>query len=173
VQPAILGEFDLAGRSSPPTTEDRVPRVYFSLGTVFPQESGDLFQRVLKGLATLPVEVTVTIGDAVAPAELGDVAPNVQVERFLPLHEVLPSSDIVVSHGGSGTVIAALDPLSSTPNDITNAVSTLFGTPHYRVNAERLRNEASTLPDAEHAATLLETLVRAGVPIKEVDTRPL
>jgi UDP:flavonoid glycosyltransferase YjiC (YdhE family) len=82
--------------------------VYLTLGTIFPQESGDLFQRALAGLVSLEARVTVTTGGAIAAAELGDQPPSVRVERFLPLSEVLTDSDLVVSHGGSGTVVAAL-----------------------------------------------------------------
>lgn len=105
VRPAILEDFPPVvgpGRTRP------APQVYVTLGTIFPQESGDLFHRVLAGLAPLPVEVTVTIGDAITLAELGDLPATVRVEPFLPLGEILPACDLVVSHGGSGTVVASL-----------------------------------------------------------------
>lgn len=105
VRPAVLEDLALAVG---PVRARPVPHVYVTLGTIFPQESGDLFQRALAGLATLPVEVTVTIGDAITPAELGDLPATVRVEPFLPLGEILPACDLVVSHGGSGTVIASL-----------------------------------------------------------------
>src|SRR6266508_4133605 len=38
------------------------PVVYFTLGTVFNLESGDLFERVLAGLRTLPVNLVATVG---------------------------------------------------------------------------------------------------------------
>ena len=75
---------------------------------MFHVESGDLFSRVVDGLRELPVNLLVTVGDEIDPAELGPQPSNVQVERFVPQVEVLPLCDLVVSHGGSGTVIAAL-----------------------------------------------------------------
>jgi UDP:flavonoid glycosyltransferase YjiC (YdhE family) len=84
------------------------PIVYLTLGTVFPLESGDLFARVTSALRTLPVELIVTVGPDLDPAELGPQPPNVHVERWIPQHEVLPHCDVVVSHGGSGSVIGAL-----------------------------------------------------------------
>lgn len=84
------------------------PLVLVTLGTVFAQESGDLFSRLLAGVRALPVDVLVTVGPALDPAELGSQPPHVRVERHVPLEEVLPRCAAVVSHGGSGTVVAAL-----------------------------------------------------------------
>jgi UDP:flavonoid glycosyltransferase YjiC (YdhE family) len=85
-----------------------VPTVYLTLGTVFPLESGDLFARVIAGVRELPVNLIVTVGDDFEPAELGPQPANVHLERRIPQHALLPRCDIVVSHGGSGSVIGAL-----------------------------------------------------------------
>jgi hypothetical protein len=82
--------------------------VYFTLGTVFHQEAGDLFTRALAGLRPLPLNVVVTVGRERDPAEFGDQPPHVQVERFLPQAIVLPHCDLVLSHAGSGSVIGSL-----------------------------------------------------------------
>jgi UDP:flavonoid glycosyltransferase YjiC (YdhE family) len=84
------------------------PLVYFTLGTVFNVESGDLFQRVLAGLRELPISVVVTVGGDIDPAELGPQPANVRVERFVPQAALLPHARAVVSHGGSGSVLGAL-----------------------------------------------------------------
>ena len=84
------------------------PTVYFTLGTVFNLESGDLFSRVLAGLERLSAEVVATVGAEIDPAELGPLPPHVRVERFLPQADVLPRCSAVVSHGGSGSVLGAL-----------------------------------------------------------------
>ena len=86
----------------------REPLVLVTLGTVFAQESGDLFPRLLAGVRDLPVEVLVTVGPALDPSELGPQPRNVRVERHVPVADVLPRCAAVVSHGGSGTVVAAL-----------------------------------------------------------------
>jgi UDP:flavonoid glycosyltransferase YjiC (YdhE family) len=96
---------------TPPTWASRLPGapvVYFTLGTVFNHESGDLFQRVLAGLCELPINLLVTVGREIDPASLGAQPPNVRVERFVPQVEVLPHVDLVVSHAGSGSVLGAL-----------------------------------------------------------------
>ncbi len=84
------------------------PTVYFTLGTVFNMESGDLFSRALAGLRKLPVNVIVTIGNELDPAELGPQPANVHIERYVPQDLILPHCDVIVSHGGSGSVSGAL-----------------------------------------------------------------
>ncbi len=104
VQPAVTDGLDDAGTC---VTAER-PTIYFTLGTIFHQESGDLFQRALAGLSGLDADVVVTVGHEIDPAELGPQPANVTVERFLSAKEILPRSQLVVCHGGSGTVIGAL-----------------------------------------------------------------
>jgi MGT family glycosyltransferase len=87
---------------------DGTRTVYFTLGTVFNLESGDLFTRVLAGLRELDVDVVATVGRQIDPAELGPQPARVRVERYLPHPAVLPRCAAVVSHGGSGTVLGAL-----------------------------------------------------------------
>jgi MGT family glycosyltransferase len=87
---------------------DGRPLVYVTLGTVFPMESGDLFVRLLAGLAELPVQVVATVGPDLNPAELEPQPPNVRVATWLPHDLVLPRASLAVSHGGSGTVIGAI-----------------------------------------------------------------
>ena len=91
-----------------PRQEGTVPLVYFTLGTMFNVESGDLFQRVLAGLGELPVDVVVTLGRQLDPAELEPLPANVRAERYVPQAELLPRCAAVVSHGGSGSVVGTL-----------------------------------------------------------------
>ncbi|NUT51117.1 MAG: glycosyltransferase [Saccharothrix sp.] len=91
-----------------PSARSTTPTVYFTLGTVFNTESGDLFARVLAGLSDLPVDVVATVGEHIDPAEFGPQRPGVRIARYLPQADVLPHCDLVVSHGGSGSVMGAL-----------------------------------------------------------------
>ena len=84
------------------------PTVYFTLGTIFNMESGDLFTRVLAGLRALPVNVIATLGRQLDPERFGPQPANVHIERFVPQSLVLPGCDLVISHGGSGSVVGAL-----------------------------------------------------------------
>ncbi|QUH00786.1 glycosyltransferase family 1 protein [Saccharopolyspora erythraea] len=81
---------------------------YVTLGTIFNVESGDLFPRVLAGLREMPANVVVTVGPHVDPARFGPQPGNVHIEQHIPQSVVLPRCDVVVSHGGSGSVMGAL-----------------------------------------------------------------
>src|SRR5205085_6936899 len=96
--------FPGAGRERP----DGAPVVYFTLGTVFNLESGDLFARVLAGLRDLPVDVVATVGRQIDPEELGPQPEQIRLERYVSQWDVLPACSAVVSHGGSGSVLGAL-----------------------------------------------------------------
>ncbi len=84
------------------------PLVYLTLGSVFPLESGDLFARAIAGIRDLPVDLVVTVGAEFDRATLGPQPANVRVEPWVPQAALLPRCYVVVSHGGSGTVVGAL-----------------------------------------------------------------
>jgi MGT family glycosyltransferase len=84
------------------------PLVYFTLGTVFNMESGDLFDRVLAGLREMPISLVVTVGQDIDPQELGPQPPNVRIERYIPQETLLPHCSAVISHAGAGSVMGAL-----------------------------------------------------------------
>ena len=84
------------------------PLVYFTLGTIFNLESGDLFERVLAGLRELPMDVVVTVGRELDPQVLGLQPSNVYVRSYIPQSLLLPHCELVVSHAGSGGVVGAL-----------------------------------------------------------------
>jgi UDP:flavonoid glycosyltransferase YjiC (YdhE family) len=161
--------------------------VYFTLGTVFNLESGDLFSRVLAGLAGR--RAIVTVGHAVEPAELGPLPAGIRVERFVVQAEVLPQCCAVVSHGGSGSLLGAfehglpsvvlamgadqlhnaarcealgvarlLHPVRATGADVAAAVAAVIEEPSYRAAAVRLRDEIAALPGPERAVELIEAL---------------
>ena len=49
----------------------------------------------------------VTLGPGNDPELLGAQPPHVHVERFVPQTQVLPAMDLVVTHGGAGTMLGA------------------------------------------------------------------
>jgi UDP:flavonoid glycosyltransferase YjiC (YdhE family) len=88
------------------STRDR-PAVYLTLGTVS-FGAVEVLQRALADLADLDVDVLVAVGPEGDPALLGDGSDRVHVERFVDQARVLPLVDVVVHHGGTGTVLGAL-----------------------------------------------------------------
>lgn len=97
-----------AGDRVPVTRRSRRPRVYATLGTIFNSTSGDLFERLLAGLAGVDADVAVTVGRDIDPAAFGPQPAHVRVEQFVPQEELLREADLVVSHGGSGSLMATL-----------------------------------------------------------------
>jgi UDP:flavonoid glycosyltransferase YjiC (YdhE family) len=84
------------------------PTLYFTLGTVFNVESGNLFERVFAGLRDLPINVLATVGGELDPALFGPQPDTIHITRFVPQATVLPYCTATITHGGSGSVIGAL-----------------------------------------------------------------
>ena len=81
------------------------PVIYLTLGTVVATD--EVLQPAIDGLAPLDAEVLVTLGSAPGDA-LGAVPANVHIETFVDQSRLMPYVDLVVHHGGSGTILAAL-----------------------------------------------------------------
>jgi UDP:flavonoid glycosyltransferase YjiC (YdhE family) len=84
------------------------PIVYLTLGTVFHLEAGDLMARLITALRSMPITLIATVGREIDPAEFGPQPANVRIERYVAQAHLLPRCHLVISHGGSGTVIGAL-----------------------------------------------------------------
>jgi UDP:flavonoid glycosyltransferase YjiC (YdhE family) len=84
------------------------PRVYLTLGTVS-FGAIEVLNRAITEIAPLNVDILVTVGPEGEPAALGEVPDNVHVERFVAQSGVLPLVDLIVHHGGTGTVLSALE----------------------------------------------------------------
>jgi UDP:flavonoid glycosyltransferase YjiC (YdhE family) len=81
------------------------PLVYLTFGTAF--GTAELLTTAIEGLALLGVRVVVATG-RVRPGELRDLPDDVVVHDWLPQADLLPHVDLVVHHGGSGTMLGAL-----------------------------------------------------------------
>lgn len=84
-----------------------MPTVYVTLGTL-DNEAPGVIEAAVEGLRQEPVNLVVTVGPSRDPEELGPQPPNVHVERYVPQSLLFPRCDVVVTHGGSGTTLAAL-----------------------------------------------------------------
>jgi UDP:flavonoid glycosyltransferase YjiC (YdhE family) len=67
-----------------------------------------VLSRVLSALRDLDVNAIVTVGPLGDPAALDVETRRVRAERFVPLDRLLAGISAVVSHGGGGTILAAL-----------------------------------------------------------------
>ena len=97
------------------------PRVLISLSsTAFPGQL-QVLQRVLDAASRLPVQLVVTTGPSIDPAQLRrPVAPeapadvpsldqaDIQVHQYLDHADLLPTTSLVIGHGGHATTARAL-----------------------------------------------------------------
>lgn len=106
--PTVLRERPAAFDLDVPMPElgSEKPLVYLTLGTVS-FGAADVLRAAIDGLSRLPVEVLVALGPG-DPAALGEVPANVRVAGFVPQAKVLERADLVVHHGGTGTVLGTL-----------------------------------------------------------------
>lgn len=80
--------------------------------------ASDIYRMVLAAVTGLDVRVLLTVGRRFDRSGLGPVPANVHVEQWVEQARVLAEADLVVCHGGSGTVFGALAagvPLVVTP----------------------------------------------------------
>jgi UDP:flavonoid glycosyltransferase YjiC (YdhE family) len=89
--------------------DDR-PLVYVTFGSVAPTMDffPGLYRAAIEALASLPLQLLVTVGRDRDPAELGPLPANVRVERWVPQADLMPHVAAMVCHGGSGTVTMGL-----------------------------------------------------------------
>ena len=91
---------------SPWPADDRRPLVMASFSTSF-QNHVAILQRLVDAAADLPVRLLVTLGGPIEPGEIKPAA-NTIVVASAPHLEVMREAAIVVTHGGHGTIMAAL-----------------------------------------------------------------
>jgi UDP:flavonoid glycosyltransferase YjiC (YdhE family) len=154
--------------------------VYVTFGSEAPgsHHFPGVYRRAIEALAGLPV--LVTIGDRRQPAELGPVPPGVGVARWVPQDDVMPRALAMVSHGGSGTTLAALAagvPQAFVPlfvdgpanaervvelgagivaDDLRAAVIALLEEPRYARAADRIARDIAAMPPVDESVELLQ-----------------
>jgi UDP:flavonoid glycosyltransferase YjiC (YdhE family) len=103
--------FDRSGEESLPAWVDALPDrllIYATMGTVFNQVPGVL-EAILEALCDEPVALIMTTGRDQDPAAFGPQPAHVRIERYVPQSLLFPRCDLIVTHGGTGTVMTALD----------------------------------------------------------------
>jgi UDP:flavonoid glycosyltransferase YjiC (YdhE family) len=88
------------------------PTVYVTLGTEVNTEP-ELYPRVMRtiieGLRDMKINLIVTLGRDKDPAEFGPQPANVHIERYIPQSLLLRRCELMVMHGGSNSLLQALD----------------------------------------------------------------
>ena len=86
------------------------PLVYVTFGTVLGHMSiaADAYRTALGSGGGMEIRVLLTVGRRFDRAGLGPIPANVRVEAWVEQTDVLDEADLVVCHGGSGTVFGAL-----------------------------------------------------------------
>lgn len=81
------------------------PLVFLTLGTVLTDVQA--LQSAFNGLARLPVDVLVALGP-IDRSALGPIPPGVRLAQYVHQADLLSAVDLVVHHGGTGTMLGAL-----------------------------------------------------------------
>lgn len=94
---------ELRHLARPPSTSG--PRVYLTFGTVFNRSAA--LVAAAQAAARLGGALVITVGVNGEPERLAGLAGRSQVLRFVDQRALMPHCDLVVSHGGAGTVLGA------------------------------------------------------------------
>ena len=88
------------------------PTVYITLGTEANNMPGfypRVLQTIIAGLRDEPLNLVVTVGRDKDPADFGEQPDNVHIERYVPQSLLLPHCDLMLMHGGSNSLLQAID----------------------------------------------------------------
>jgi hypothetical protein len=109
--PTTVRFHDLGAAFGGPRGEgSEAPLVYMTFGTVLGHMSiaAEVYRTALQAVERMEVRVLLTVGHRFDRATLDPIPPNVRVEAWVDQREVFDEADLVVCHGGSGTVFGAL-----------------------------------------------------------------
>lgn len=83
----------------------RGPRIYLTFGTVFNRSPA--LMAAARAASQFGGTVVVTVGADGDPESFANLGEHVRVHRFLDQAALLPHCDLVVSHGGAGSLLGA------------------------------------------------------------------
>jgi MGT family glycosyltransferase len=135
IRPDIFDQADQQGLPDWISELPDRPTVYITLGTEVnkdPQFYPGLLQTIIAGLREAEINLIVTLGRDKDPADFGPQPPNVHIEPYIPQSLLLKRCDLIVMHGGSNTLLAAVD--DSLPMVIVPLIADQF------FNAEVVQN---------------------------------
>ena len=87
------------------TLDPNRPTIYFTLGSTGLPE---LFKKVIQDLRNTEYQVMLTTGDQVNLAELNPLPDNFYMDSYIPGSAIMKRSQVVICHGGNGTIYQAL-----------------------------------------------------------------
>ena len=85
-----------------------VPVIHATLGTAGFNRAVHVLRAVVDALSDDDVQLIVTVGPTGDPTALGPVPASVRVERYIPHTELFPRCQVVIAHGGRGTMMNAI-----------------------------------------------------------------
>jgi MGT family glycosyltransferase len=83
------------------------PTVYATLGTTFNQSSGT-FQAIINAMSGEEINLIVTVGRSMDPAQFQNSAKNIKIARYIPQTLLLPHCEAMIFHGGYNSLLFAL-----------------------------------------------------------------
>ena len=129
--------------------------IYVSMGS-----TGNILERILEDLYSLYINdkniQVVSNVTFLTDKKLFFESPNFFIEQFLPAREIMKKSDLVITHGGRGTIYHALEagvPIIGIPHQPEqdwnlNRISDLkvgIKIPRFKYNKERLKHEINNI----------------------------
>lgn len=186
--------------ASPWPDSDARPLVLGAFSTSFQDHAGVL-QRLIDAAAGLPVRLLVTLGGAIRPDELAP-AGNCVLAASAPHSQVMAQTALVVTHGGHGTVMSALDrrlpmlviphgrdqddnavrvaergaglslPKSASSAQIRQALRRLLDEPAFGEGARRLGDAVAQEAASSTLIEQIEALAVAPVPLERTAAAP-
>ncbi len=86
---------------------DGRPVVLISLGTSVHRQP-EFFRMCVETFADMPWHIVLAVHNAIDPAELAPLPPNIEAHSWIPQQAVLEHAEVFVSHAGLGSVTGAL-----------------------------------------------------------------
>ncbi len=102
--------FDRSGSETLPdwlATLPNRPTVYATLGTTF-NRAPDTFRAILEALSAEPLNLIMTVGRFMDPAQFGSQPDHIHIETYIPQSLLLPRCDAFIFHGGYNSLLSAL-----------------------------------------------------------------
>jgi zeaxanthin glucosyltransferase len=162
---------------------DGRPLIYASMGTLQNGSEG-IFRTIAEACVGLDIQLLISLGGGLDPANLGKLAGNPLVVSFAPQLEILKRAALVITHGGLNTVLESLCegvPLVAVPlaNDQPGVAARVKArgacevVRRHKLNAARLRKAVQqVLQDPsyrEAAQTLQKTIQQMDGPGRAAD----